>query len=334
MKKPANMNITGKILATAFIFAALGVLPTNTSAQAAEAIQSAPATIVWPEIKAQSAFVFNPLTYQVLYAKNPDTPRPTASLLKVMTAGVVNKLFNMSPALVGKYVTIPKMTDENSTDRLLLAGSKWAPEDLLKMMLVGSSNKAAETLANGLIPKSSFMSLMNFEAKRMGLSQTYFRNPSGLSISTSPTASGTMSTPTSPSNDIAGGVSTAREIALMFWKVISENPGLLDVTHEESVALNPSTTNNPGKLTVLVNNTNKILKNFPIMFGKTGFTTNAGGNLAVVLQKDQRSTPYIIVVLGSTADERFTDVAALASTTMQLEMLQISAGTSTAVAAK
>lgn len=276
-------------------------------------------TVIWPAIKAQSAIVYNPLRDQVLYAKAPDAARPTASLLKLMTAAVANKLFNLAPTLTDKKITIPAMKDENAADALLKKGSKWTPTDLVNLMLVGSSNKAAETIANGLIPRSSFISLMNFEAKRMGLASTTFRNASGLTIYPAGVDEKIVDAKASSSSayslQIAGGISTAQDIAKMFWKVVTENPGLLDATRESTLMLNPTATpTGKGAVTILVNNTNKLLENYPIVFGKTGFTNNAGGNVAVVLQDSATSTPYIIVVMGSTAEDRFADVAALADT--------------------
>ena len=103
------------------------------------------------------------------------------------------------------------------------------PDSLLKIMLVGSSNKAAETLVSELIPRSSFISLMNYNAKRLGLTSTYFRNPTGL------TEFGlskykALANQSEGRLDIAAGVSTAREVAKMLWAGIAENPGLLDIT--------------------------------------------------------------------------------------------------------
>jgi D-alanyl-D-alanine carboxypeptidase (penicillin-binding protein 5/6) len=186
-------------------------------------------------------------------------------------------------------------------------------------MLIGSSNKAAETIANGLIPRSSFMSLMNFNARRLGLTQTYFRNPTGLTEALPGQKTALTGTSTEGRLDIAGGVSTAREFAKLMWSVIAENPGLLDATHQDSIMVPNMNNKNKNIVTEFkVDNTNKLLKDYPIRFGKTGFTDNAGGNLAVVLQRSETSHPYVIVVLGSTLEHRFEDVAKLASTTLML----------------
>ena len=313
------------VLTTTFVF--ICSFSIHTQAEAQTAVQTISPTIapletstapsvIWPNIKAESAFVYNPLTNNVLYSKNPDEPRPTASLLKIMTADTVNKILNAAPYLANKQITILNTKVENTADAMLKPDTKWLPADLVQYMLIGSSNRAAESLASGIIPRSSFISLMNYHARNMGLSKTFFTGPSGLN---------------------GEGTSTAREIAKMFWQTIEQNPGLLDITRKENAVFNmgagidvnsPIFTNasTPSitdltKSTLIVNNTNKIISSLPIVFGKTGFTDSAGGNLAIVTQTNERANPYVTVVMGSTVDERFTDVSALASTTSQLDIL-------------
>ncbi len=267
-------------------------------------------TINWPEIEAESAFVYDPVGNKIIFEKNADTQRPTASLLKIMTAATADNIFSGQPKLIEKELSIVNMKNDVPVDFSLATNSKWSPSELTQIMLLGSSNKAAETIASQIIPRSSFISLMNFNARRMGLTKTYFRNPSGLTLDTK--ASSTVGR-----LDVAAGVTTAREMAKMMWNVIAENPGLLNITGKESITIRETT---PGskKTEVVVENTNQILKNFPILFSKTGYTENSGGNIAMVLQKSVTSHPYVIVVLGSSKDGRFSDATKLASTTLQL----------------
>ena len=276
--------------------------------------------VSWPTIHAKSAFIYDPVSSIVVYEKNADEQRPIASLLKVMTAAVADDILDMAPGLAQRSLTIPRnLKNENAADFAIQNGSRWTTENLIQVMLIGSSNKAAETIANGLIPRSSFMSLMNFNARRLGLTQTYFRNPTGLTEALPGQKTALTGTSTEGRLDIAGGVSTAREFAKLMWSVIAENPGLLDATHQDSIMVPNMNNKNKNIVTEFkVDNTNKLLKDYPIRFGKTGFTDNAGGNLAVVLQRSETSNPYVIVVLGSTLEHRFEDVAKLASTTLML----------------
>jgi D-alanyl-D-alanine carboxypeptidase len=284
-------------------------------------LSSAP-SISWPNIEAKSAFVYDPVGNVVLFEKNADVQRPTASLLKIMTAMTADNILAMSPKLAEKRIPIVNIKNDVPADFALPAKSTWLPDSLLKIMLVGSSNKAAETLASELIPRSSFISLMNYNAKRLGLTSTYFRNPTGLT-EFGLSRNVQLASSTEGRLDVAAGVSTAREVSKMLWAGIAENPGLLDITAESSITipnrvLQSSRSNTKNSTSTVITNTNTILKDFPIRFGKTGFTDNAGGNLAVVIQKDERAHPYIIVIMGSTQDKRFEDVSKLASTTLNL----------------
>ncbi len=325
----ATLIITAFILSTSSASAQMmTIAPITTSANE---LVSAP-SVSWPNIEAKSAFVYDPVGNIVLFEKNADVQRPTASLLKIMTAITADNILAKSPKLAEKKISIVNIKDEVPADFALPAKSTWYPDSLLQIMLLGSSNKAAETLASQLIPRSSFISLMNYHAKRLGLTSTYFKNPTGL------TELGKVkATSTAGRLDMAAGVSTTREIAKMMWAGIAENPGLLDITREASITI-------PNKVTQtaqaksktatssVITNTNTILKDFPILFSKTGFTENAGGNLAIVMQQNERAHPYIIVVMGSTQDKRFEDVAKLASTTLKFIALNNSFSTTTAMA--
>jgi D-alanyl-D-alanine carboxypeptidase len=318
-----TLLITAFTLSTSPVSAQMmSITPISTSSNE---LISAP-SVSWPKIEAKSAFVYDPVGNVVLFEKNADVQRPTASLLKIMTAMTADNILAVSPKLAEKEISIVDIKNDVPADFVLPAKSKWLPDSLLQIMLIGSSNKAAETLASQLIPRSSFISLMNYNAKRLGLTSTYFRNPTGLTelgaTKKSTSVISASATSTEGRLDIAAGVSTARDVAKLLWAGIAENPGLLDVTREDSITIPNKVvqTNRSTKsaTSTVITNTNTILKDFPIRFGKTGFTDNAGGNLAVVLQKDERSHPYVIVVMGSTQDKRFEDVSKLASTTLSL----------------
>lgn len=303
----------------------------NTTTSVSNELVSA-SSILWPNIEAKSAFVYDPVGNVVLFEKNADVQRPTASLLKIMTAITADNILAMSPKLAEKQISIVNIKNEVPADFVLPAKSAWLPDALLQIMLLGSSNKAAETLASQLIPRSSFISLMNYHAKKLGLTSTYFRNPTGLTELGKVKASSTAGR-----LDVAAGVSTTREVAKMMWAAIAQNPGLLDITREAAITIpnkvtQTAQTKSKTATTSVITNTNTILKNFPILFSKTGFTENAGGNLAIVMQQNERAHPYIIVVMGSTQDKRFEDVAKLASTTLSFIAASSMTSTTTAMA--
>lgn len=308
-------------MATAALTLALFIAPTTADAQmmsitsitstSTTAVNSSSTNpIIWPQITATSAIVYDPISNITYYEKNADQVQPIASLAKLATAVVVEDLFVMNPRFERQTIKIKKTTESNKADRDLKNDTNWTPDILLKYMLLGSSNKAAENLASQIIPRESFMSLMNFKAKQWGLTSTHFYNPSGISVEKSARINGKLTKTVTP-----GAESTSRELVRLMWYAIEKYPDLLTVTKDAVGVFYMPT--EPGKA-ITLQNTDKLLDTLPIVFGKTGFTDLAGGNLAIVVQKNPTDHPLVIVVLGSTIQGRFDDALALATTTQVL----------------
>ena len=129
-------------------------------------------------ISAHSAILYEPSTKTVLFEKESRERRAIASTTKIMTALVV-----LENADIDDIVTVPSScVGIEGTSMYLKEGEKLTVSDLLYGMLLQSGNDAAETLAyfvgNGEIPR--FVEMMNETAKRLGLLDTNFKNPSGL----------------------------------------------------------------------------------------------------------------------------------------------------------
>ena len=177
-------------------------------------------------------------------------------------------------------------------------GEKWNIKNMIDMTLVSSSNDGARALASvGSFPgenmdastEERFVNAMNEKARKLGLAQTYFLNESGLDESAS----------------ISGGYGSARDIGTLLSYVLQSHPNLMEATAYNSVSIQSS----DGVHTT--QNTNKALDRIPgIVASKTGFTDLAGGNLAIALEAGPLR-PIIVVVLGSTEEGRFDDVANL-----------------------
>ncbi len=300
---------TKDILITLSIFALLFSVTSKTEAAGADFVMTSSTpvqeTVVWPQIHASSAIVYDPISAKVIYQKDADTVRPIASIAKLMTASVADTILSWSTQIAQKPLKISKVKDSDAADKILKNGTLWNPADLIKYMLIGSSNKASEVIASSLVQRSVFLSLMNHSAKEWGLSHTTFNNPSGLTV----IGKNKIETP--------GALSTAREVAFMMWHIVENHQNLLDPTREQLASFSAG-----NKNVITIKNTNTLLSELPIIFGKTGFTEQSGGNLAVVIQKNETSHPYIIVVLGSTLNDRFSDVQALASTTQKVLTFQ------------
>jgi len=127
-----------------------------------------------PDITARSYVVVDFETDTVLAAHNPTTSVPVASLTKLMTALVVAREYDLEGEVLidqERYVTtlIPRLPGTYRTSIL----------DLLQLLLLESSNEAAEVLAT-VQGRDVFIAKMNEYASELGLSDTVFTDPSGL----------------------------------------------------------------------------------------------------------------------------------------------------------
>lgn len=255
------------------------------------------------ETKANSILVYNLNDDSVIYEKNVDEVMPLASLTKIMTA-----IIAMENLSTGEIVVIPKEALGLPGDNGLYADEKWTRDDLLKFMLITSSNDAARAVAmhvGELLPNDeaeprdsidNFVFYMNRKMNDLGFSRTYFVNETGLDIST----------------EENGGYGTAREIAQLFGYAVTEYPEIFD-----STSFGSQNFKSLDNLDHTALNTNQSLGEVAgISASKTGFTNISGGNLVVSLDV-KKEKPIILVVLGSTFNDRFTDINKLANVTME-----------------
>ena len=157
-----------------------------TSAVATEII-----SVAVPELdSAQMAILYEATTDTILYELKADMQNPPASMTKVMTAILV---LEYDPDLSGTML-VPKeaisfqycswMASEH-----LLAGEEISVWDLMNYLLIPSGNEAATTLAyyvSGSV--EDFVDKMNEKAKELGMLNTYYADPHGLSSNSRITA--------------------------------------------------------------------------------------------------------------------------------------------------
>lgn len=141
--------------------------PASTSAQAAA-------------LRSSVAYVQDLATSTVLFSKNEDTIRPIASISKLMTALVVVDANQPMDEML-------EVTDDD-IDRLrhaasrLPVGSRLTRADMLHVALMASENRAAHALGRyypGGMP--AFVKAMNAKARELGMMDTHFVEPTGLS---------------------------------------------------------------------------------------------------------------------------------------------------------
>lgn len=248
-------------------------------------------------ITAESAFVFDVATQRVLYEKNPDTQLPLASLNKLMTALVAYELLQETDTIT---IDTPSLSQHGNSG--FYEFESFTPEALFELVLTASSNDGAYALAQaaggflGDTGAGGFVTAMNIRAEELGLTNTTFRNPTGLD----------------ESSVTSGGDGSARDITFLMQHIISNHPELLTATTEGATSVYSEDGFRHDAA-----NTNLILDDLPGLIGsKTGYTDLAGGNLTIAFNAGL-NRPVIVTVLGSSFYDRFTDVESLVAATLQ-----------------
>jgi D-alanyl-D-alanine carboxypeptidase len=150
---------------------------------------------ITPEIESKMALdntgsyiLFDPDMQQVLAAKNPDARIPPSSMTKIMTAYIIfdqinkGRLKTKDQCLIGKNVLEKSRIRPGSTLMFLHYGDIVSVDQLIRGLLIVSGNDAAIALAEATAGSiENFVSLMNLKAKELGLTNSNFRNPHGLS---------------------------------------------------------------------------------------------------------------------------------------------------------
>lgn len=217
-----------------------------------------------------AALVQDQNTGVVLYEKNATAVLPIASITKLMTAMVV---LDAQPDLQETLAIGDEDVDAlKGTHSRLKVGAQLTREDMLRLALMSSENRAASSLSRHYPGgQKAFVSAMNAKAQMLGLADTRFEDPTGL----------TAANVSSP-RDLARMVNAAHQ-----YPLIRE----FTTTAEEEV-------NIAGRAQQF-RNTNALVKNpaWEIGLSKTGFISEAGRCL--VMQAWINSKPVIIVLLDS-----------------------------------
>lgn len=254
-------------------------------------------------LTAKAAYVYDAATGVVLYAKNEHEALPLASLTKAMTALVAAESGDRASTVAIRPDDVLVEGDSG-----LLPGEKLPLKDILDFTLVASSNDGAHAVAawaGGSVddtsgaygaPEDRFVVRMNEHAKKIGLADTTFSNPTGLDLS----------------SYTAGAYGSARDMAFLFAYINKNHPEILSATTNDRV-----TVWSQDALPHTATNTNPYVTKIPGITGsKTGYTELAGGNLVISIDAGV-ARPVIIAVLGSTEQGRFEDVAHLAQAALE-----------------
>jgi D-alanyl-D-alanine endopeptidase (penicillin-binding protein 7) len=221
-------------------------------------------------LRSSVAYVIDQDTQEVLFRKNEEAVLPIASLTKLMTGLLISEAkLPMDEKLVITQADVD--TEKGSTSRLYV-GATLSRGELLHLALMSSENRAASALGRtfpgGL---ELFVEKMNAKAHELGMSDTHYVEPTGLS-----------SNNRSSARDLALLVNVASSDSLL--REYSTSPGY-------QIAL--------GRRKLRYNNTNRLVLNprWEIGLQKTGYIAEAGQCL--VMQAKVSGRKIIMVFLDS-----------------------------------
>jgi D-alanyl-D-alanine carboxypeptidase (penicillin-binding protein 5/6) len=227
-----------------------------------------------PTVNARAYILMDYDSGQILADSKADERMEPASLTKLMTSYVIYKEMRDGRIKLHDMVTISEHAWRMGGSRTFVpVGKKVSVEDLLKGMIVQSGNDATVALAEYVGGSESvFVSLMNQEAKRLGMTGTHFVDSTGM-----------------PNPD---HYTTAHDLAVLTRAMIREFPDHYQLYSMRTFTFNGITQHNRNKL---------LWRDKSVDGVKTGHTESAGYCLvASALQDNMR---LISVVLGTDSEE-------------------------------
>ena len=222
------------------------------------------------DLKSSVAYVIDQDTNEVLLSKNDQAVLPIASITKLMTGVVISEAkLSMDESIT---ITQDDVDTEKGSSSRLKVGTTLTRGELLHLALMASENRAAHALGRtypgGL---NAFVELMNAKASSLGMRDTRYIEPTGLSSKNQSSA-----------KDLATLVSFAYQDSML-----------------RELSTSPSYQVEVGNHTLNYKTTNRLIKNpnWDIGLQKTGYISEAGQCL--VMQAKIAGRKLIMVFLDS-----------------------------------
>lgn len=259
----------------------LGLLPLFAGAESLAAIrQPLPANL-----DAESIVIMDFARGEILFEQNADLVIPPASLTKLMTLHVMYEALYRGD--FSRDTIVPITWDDvnlpyGSSLMYLQAGMNVPIRDLMLGLAVISGNDAARAVARYMSGSvAEFSRLMNEAARKIGLSETWFEEPSGLS---------------------AANRTTAREMAVFSRYYLQRHPEAISEIHNvynmefpRAEVMPPGVA--PPAIKILLRNRNHLIFNYEGCDGlKTGFINASGYNIVVTAERN--GTRFVVVSMG------------------------------------
>ncbi|MGC8651296.1 MAG: D-alanyl-D-alanine carboxypeptidase family protein [Minisyncoccia bacterium] len=222
---------------------------------------------------------------KILLARNQDFHLFPASLSKLMTAVIIMDNFSLNEPITITNYSVSAEGDEGN----LKAGEIFSVKDLLKVLLIPSSNDAAVAFATSLNKAGvNFVDLMNEKSQKLGMNNTAFFGETGL--------------------DRKGNFTTVEDLFKLSQEIYFHYPLIGEITRQPKDEVTPLNSSSTKQLM----NTDILTSQLPeLWLSKTGSTPGAQDCLLTIFEfpfKDGK-IPIGIVVLNSR--DRFGDTLKL-----------------------
>ncbi len=215
-----------------------------------------------PEVAARAYLLIDVTANQILASHEIDSPVEPASLTKLMSAYLVFDALRANKLELQKALPVSERAWKMPGSRMFIDPKMQVPvEDLIKGMVVQSGNDATVALAEGVAGSvEQFVQRMNEQAKALGMKNTVYKNPEGLTE--------------------AGHLSTARDLSILAQRLMSDFPEFVGFYAIKKYRY-------PGTPASNDTNRNLLLFRDPSVDGlKTGHTQAAGYCLVATARRD------------------------------------------------
>ena len=235
-----------------------------------------------PEIAARNYLLVDVTAGQVLGAKDIDAPIEQASLTKLMSAYVVFDALRAKKITLEQKMPVSERAWKMPGSRMFIDPKMQVPvNDLVSGMIIQSGNDATMALAEAVGGTAeNFVKLMNDQAKALGMKNTSYKNPEGL---------------TEP-----GHLTTARDLSILAQRLMRDFPEYMHYYATKHYAY-------PGTPATNGNNRNALLFRDPTVDGlKTGHTNAAGYCLVATAKRDLPNVGQrrlLSIVLGTASEK-------------------------------
>ncbi|QVK17042.1 D-alanyl-D-alanine carboxypeptidase [Mycoplasmatota bacterium] len=242
--------------------------------------------------EAKSAILIEINTGDILFQKNENEKRSPASMTKIMAIYLVLEALDKGQIKWDEIVTVSEHAASYGGSQVYLEpGEQMSVEDLFKCMVISSANDATVALAEQVAGSEElFVQRMNERVKELGLKNTKFADPTGLS------------------DFDEGHFSTAYDMAQMARDLLLKYE---EVTVKYTSMYEDYIREDTNERFWLVN-TNKLVKHVPGIDGlKTGWTSQSGYNLTATMKKDNMRLISVIMGEASPTQRNYDTVKLL-----------------------